>query len=843
VLTAVRLAETLARAIHEAHAQGIVHGNLKPGNVLLTTLANAHPAAPDSSELTDEIGRPLVARITDFQVHHWREPGRDSPMPGVPCYSAPEQDRGRDDAPAADVYALGAILYHLLTGKPPFEAVTRAEDWNQVRARVPVPPSALQKNAPAELDALCFACLDRDPARRPASALVLAESLDQVLKTYVTHFHCVRCDEALMSAKPLRVGEALMVCPRCGEQFRVEAAAARSSARAVTPAPHADRVPPPAPPPPDPAETRRYDRVPSSPAATPSPSFSRSPMPGAPLVAGYTILGELGRGASGVVYKARHEKLKRVVALKLVMTDPDASSQYLSRFQAEAESVARLHHSNVVQIFEVGEQEGRPYLALEFVTGGTLKKRLKGEPQPLRPAVQLVEMLARAVHAAHLRGIVHRDLKPANILLEPAILDDDHDDKGDHLEAAHYYGVPKVSDFGLCKRTDDDGDPVRYGDVVGTPLYMAPEQAKGETEDVGPAADIYSLGAILYEMITGRPPFLSRSVHEVLSKLATEAPVPAGRLRRRLPRSLEAICQRCLEKDPRKRYRTALGLAEDLQRFDKGQPIRALPPDPVARVWIWSLRNPIAASLLLSACVVLGVGQWKLRSLSNEIVAKTARASAEQQTATLQKMYKLYSKVISRVKQAGDAKLVLTHKYPETENSLPIPARFLIVLGEEMEPPEDANADGKEGHLFSGLRLYSRYPFRQRKNNPPAPKTFAADALKHYEDHPETKDEPYSRIDPNGPRLRYATAFLMEKSCLGCHNDKQKYEEDFRDKARTDWKEGDVRGVLVIDVPLAENYSETNNDILGTYLMLGGLAAGLMTFSFVGLTVANRYPR
>jgi serine/threonine-protein kinase len=211
-----------------------------------------------------------------------------------------------------------------------------------------------------------------------------------------------------------------------------------------------------------------------------------------PTVPGYEVLGELGRGGMGVVYKARQVKLNRLVALKMILAGGHASEADLLRFKSEAEAVARLRHANVVQIHEVGESEGRPFFSLEFVDGGSLAARLDGTPWPPRQAAQLVQTLARAMHAAHQRGIIHRDLKPANVLLAED-------------------GTPKITDFGLAKQMDSQRGQTQTGAVLGTPSYMAPEQAgykpDAQARGVGPAADVYALGAILYELLTGRPPF------------------------------------------------------------------------------------------------------------------------------------------------------------------------------------------------------------------------------------------------------------------------------------------------------------------------------------------------
>jgi WD40 repeat protein len=314
-----------------------------------------------------------------------------------------------------------------------------------------------------------------------------------------------------------------------------------------------------------------------------------------PQVPGYEILGELGRGGMGVVYKARHVQLGRLVALKMILAGAHAGAQARARFTAEAEAVARLQHPNVVQIYDVGEHQGLPYLSLEFCAGGSLAGRLDGTPLPPRPAAALAETLARAVHAAHQAGVVHRDLKPANVLL-----------------AAD--GTPKISDFGLAKKLDEGGGPTRSGAVLGTPSYMAPEQA-GTTaasagvvavsQEIGPAADIYALGAILYELLTGRPPFKGSSPMNTVLQLLTCEPVPPRALVPRVPRDLETVCLKCLQKDPVRRYASAADLAEDLRRFRAGEPIRARPVGPWARGFKWVKRNPALASVLAAGGVTL----------------------------------------------------------------------------------------------------------------------------------------------------------------------------------------------------------------------------------------------
>jgi tRNA A-37 threonylcarbamoyl transferase component Bud32 len=311
-------------------------------------------------------------------------------------------------------------------------------------------------------------------------------------------------------------------------------------------------------------------------------------------VGDYEILEEIGRGGMGVVYRARHVTLHRLVALKMMLgryfTDPE---QRL-RFRAEAAAVARLQHPHIVQLFESGEHEAgaglsRPYFTLELVEGGSLAQRLAGRPAPPRQAAAWLETLARAVHYAHQQGIIHRDLKPSNILLT-----------GD--------GQPKICDFGVAKLLAGPDLKTLSGMLVGTAEYMAPEQAEGKTASE-PATDVYALGAILYEMLTGRPPFKGTSTLDTLNQVRTQEAVPPRRLQPLVPRDLETVCLKCLEKDPRQRYASALALAEDLCCFhQQGKPTRARPVSRLERVRKWARRQPAVAALTLAvlALVLLG---------------------------------------------------------------------------------------------------------------------------------------------------------------------------------------------------------------------------------------------
>ena len=275
-----------------------------------------------------------------------------------------------------------------------------------------------------------------------------------------------------------------------------------------------------------------------------------------PSLDGYEILGELGRGGMGVVYKARHKTLNRVVALKMILAGACADQEERTRFRTEAEAAARLTHPNIVPIYEIGEQDGRPYFSLEYLDGGTLSARIAGCPRPNREAARIIVSLSRAIQHAHEQNILHRDLKPSNVLLAPD-------------------GTPKITDFGLAKILDGGHLRTRTGDVVGTPGYMAPEQAMGDVRRMGPATDVYALGAILYELLTGRPPFRSESPMDTLRHVIEREPAPPRLLNPKADTDLEAVCLKCLEKDPAHRYPSAAALADDLQRWLEGSGVSA----------------------------------------------------------------------------------------------------------------------------------------------------------------------------------------------------------------------------------------------------------------------------
>jgi serine/threonine protein kinase len=353
-----------------------------------------------------------------------------------------------------------------------------------------------------------------------------------------------------------------------------------------------------------------------------TPDEETAPTGDGPHVPGYKIIDELGRGGMGVVYRAKHLALKRTVALKFILAGSQASPRHQARFRHEAELIARLRHPNIVQIYDIGDVEGQMYLALEYAEGGSLRERLHGTPLEPRAAVQIIEPVARAVQHAHRQGVIHRDIKPANILM--AMAGDSVLQSNSPLpqrrprasgEASTVIGffptaqseprlppellpplsacTPKLTDFGLAQLLGGDAIGQKPGTTAGTPFYMSPEQASGG--EVGPATDVWALGVNLYELLTGRPPFSAAGAMETLRLVLESEPVAPSKLQPRIPRALDTICLKCLQKDPARRYSGARELAQDLRRFMAGEAIHARPAGMLERALKWVRRHPAGA--------------------------------------------------------------------------------------------------------------------------------------------------------------------------------------------------------------------------------------------------------
>ncbi len=389
----------------------------------------------------------------------------------------------------------------------------------------------------------------------------------------------------------------------------------------------------------------------TSDAATTLPEARPAPSPFAVIaIPGYEIIDELGRGGMGVVYKARQVQLNRPCALKMILAGIHATPQAAARFLSEAQAIARLHHPHIVQIYSIGDVNGLPYVELEYLPGGGLDRQLDGTPWKPDRAARLVEQLARGIADAHAQGIVHRDLKPANVLLSAD-------------------GTPKISDFGLAKFLGSDSGLTRSEAIMGSPSYMAPEQAEGRTREVGPEADVYALGTILYELLTGRTPFRGASILETLEQVKTAEAVPPSRLVPRLPRDIETIALRCLQKEPVKRYRSAVALAEDLRRFHAGEPIAARRIGGPERAWRWCRRNPVVSGLIASIALALILGTavsayFAIRATRGERLAvqkarealeNARRADQAAQTAREEKQKSDHSLYLAEMRLANQA--------------------------------------------------------------------------------------------------------------------------------------------------------------------------------------------
>jgi WD40 repeat protein len=421
----------------------------------------------------------------------------------------------------------------------------------------------------------------------------------------------IRC----VCGREWKMAEAPAVCPACGMDVVA----------------HAETLPP------EPAASLSATTVAHNGAAPEVPPPAAVP--------GYEVLRELGRGGMGVVYEARQLSLGRVVALKMILSGAHACAAELARFRAEAQAIARLRHPNIIQIHEVGAHEGRPFFSLEYCAGGSLEKKLRGTPLKPDEAAALVETLARAVHAAHQKGVIHRDLKPANVLLAED-------------------SSPRITDFGLAKAFGPDSDHSPGGitatnAIMGTPSYMAPEQAAGQARELGPACDAYALGAILYECLTGRPPFRAATPIDTLLQVMNDEPVAPSRLNPAVPRDLETVCLKCLAKVPAKRYASAEELGDDLSRWRKGEPIRARPLGRVERIVRWVRRHRLATAVLVqtAALVVVLIGVFAYYQIRETRSArqslKQVQAEREQAQDALTRGYYEQARALLRSREPG----------------------------------------------------------------------------------------------------------------------------------------------------------------------------------------------
>ena len=356
-------------------------------------------------------------------------------------------------------------------------------------------------------------------------------------------------------------------------------------------------------------------------SSTGKDSSSAGPLPNAlgGRFGDYELLEEIARGGMGVVYRARQVSLNRTVALKMILSGQFASRQEVLRFRAEAEAAANLHHANIVAIHETGEQEGRHYFSMDYVTGRNLAEIAAGGPLPARRVARYASIIAEGIHYAHEQGVLHRDLKPSNILI----------DENDQ---------PRITDFGLAKRVRGDFGLTVTGQLLGSPNFMPPEQTSGKSGKVGPAGDVYGLGAIVYHLLTGRPPFQAETIEDVLRQLHEADPVAPRLLNPSIPRDLETICLKCLEKDPAKRYPNARELADELDRFLRDEPIRAHPINAPQKIWRWCRRKPLLTSLIALVFVVSAAGimgilvQWQ-RAERNAAAERDQHERAETEKA------------------------------------------------------------------------------------------------------------------------------------------------------------------------------------------------------------------
>jgi serine/threonine protein kinase len=517
---------------------------------------------------------------------------------------------------------------------------------------------------------------------------------------------------------------------------------------------------------------------------------------------------ELGTGAFGYVFRAKDVELDRIVALKIQRAGHFAGDEEVDRFLREARSAASLTHPAIVSLFDTGRTEdGVCFLVTEYVEGETLEKRLAQDRFDFRTATELLSQLADALEYAHQHRVVHRDIKPSNI-----ILDQD--------------SSPHITDFGLAKR--EGGDPALTSDgrIMGTPAYMSPEQARGQQAAVDVRTDVYSLGVVFYELLTGERPFQGTK-RLVLLQVLEDEPRPPRQLERRLPRDLETICLKAMSKTPTGRYQSAAALAEDLRRYLRSEPIEARPLGNLGRLWRWCRRYPLAASIFFAMTLGSTTGFFYLTQLSSYFVRETALDSARMEVDMLEVFNAYYSDALSRLDSDF---LEITHEYAIKHNALPLPATFTIEAGERLGERETGMQ----------LRLYSDYPFRDRGGptddfERKIIQILSTEVTQGVRGSETLEHHQFVTIDGQ-QYLKYARGQIMKQSCLNCHN-------THAQSTKKDWKEGDLAGVLLLTRPLDRDILRTQSGLRSAFILMGAIAAALVLilvgFGFVA-TLGNK---